>query len=481
MAEAAKPKLYHWTGLTDAADDWIAHNIRLDALLTAAGCMTVCNRLIQQPLLVPIPDEPQPPVGVHHAAPTPAQISQHTYQVSFYKLLRDSYDRIVKVHEKAEENAEKAFNKYAELHAPLSKLITGILNIQVERRAAAVKIVADFTALGFTYETARALILANAPADAAVIAILTPIVNAYPVIITGATNVAILYASQDYIEREFAPGKVEQRAIYADQLEKLRDYDVPEGASECIRRFITTLGYLEKSGGVLPTQAIEEAVKKTFTSSNYADWIKEMGMETLRLTPYAERKYSWQLVIKDIGLLVTRDPTQDEFRVQGGKKRSAAQAGYSEVGEPYRRPRDTFSAPGTHDQIIDARVRMADRGGGRWYGTKPRGNHLGRTGGVPNRTVHVQPSHYEPTVQPKSRVDADATGHCWRCWSTHHFAVDCQAERCTKCTAPIKGGVSHNARICTVPRNAEAGRGRGMRRDVKTERGGRSGRGGRGN
>ena len=124
---------------------------------------------------------------------------------------------------------------------------------------------------------------------------------------------------------------------------------------------------------------------------------------------------------------------------------------------------------------------MADRGGGRWYGTKPRGNHLGRTGGVPNRTVHVQPSHYEPTVQPKSRVDADATGHCWRCWSTHHFAVDCQAERCTKCTAPIKGGVSHNARICTVPRNAEAGRGRGMRRDVKTERGGRSGRGGRGN
>ena len=58
VAEVAKPKLYHWTGLTDASDDWIAYHIRLDALLTAAGCMTVSNRLSQLPLLIPIPEEP---------------------------------------------------------------------------------------------------------------------------------------------------------------------------------------------------------------------------------------------------------------------------------------------------------------------------------------------------------------------------------------------------------------------------------------
>jgi hypothetical protein len=298
----------------------------------------VWNRLIQRPLLLPIPAEPLLPLGVPLAAPTAAQMATQTYQIANYKIHRESYDRIVKVHDKAEENAEKAFNKYPELHTYNSKLTTGILSIQAERREAALKIVADLAGLGFTYDTAQACITTNAIADAAVIALLTPIANAYPTVIDAATNVSILYAAQDWVEREFAPGKVEQRAMYADQFAKLRDFDVPEGANECIRRFITTLGYLEKSGGALPTQAIEDAVKKTFTSKNYAVWIKEMGMETLRLTPYAERTHSWQLVIRDIGLLVTRDPTADEFRAGGGKKRSAVEAGFVEqyiASEPW--------------------------------------------------------------------------------------------------------------------------------------------------
>ena len=130
------------------------------------------------------------------------QISQHSYQVSVYKLLRESYDRIVKVHEKAEENAEKAFNKYPELHAYNAKLTTSILDIQVERREAALKVAADLGGFGFTYQTAHALIALNAPADAAIIAVLTPIVIAYPAIIDAATNVSIFYAVHDYIERE---------------------------------------------------------------------------------------------------------------------------------------------------------------------------------------------------------------------------------------------------------------------------------------
>ena len=57
IAEASKPKLYHWTGLTDASEDWIAYHIKLDALLTAAGCKPESNRLTQLPLLIAIPPE----------------------------------------------------------------------------------------------------------------------------------------------------------------------------------------------------------------------------------------------------------------------------------------------------------------------------------------------------------------------------------------------------------------------------------------
>ena len=486
IAEAAKPKLYHWTNLTDSSEDWVACNIRLNALLTAAGCMTVWNRLIQLPLLLPIPAEPPLPLPLPLGALTALQMSQHTNQVSFYKMQRDSYERIVKVHEKAEENAEKAFNKYPELHTYDSKLVTGVLSIQAERREAALQIVTDLDGFGYTYLTAQALIAANAAVDAAVIAVLTPIVNAYPVVIDAATNVSILYAAQDYVEREFAPGKVEQHAMYQEQFAKLRDYDVPEGANECIRRFRTTLGYLEKSGGALPIQAIEDQVKKTFTGKNYADFIKGMGMETLRLTPYAERKHSWQLVIRDIGLLVTREPETDEFRVVSGRKRTAAQAEFA-LTEPWydtQRSRKRVPVqsghPGTrgrgagnqtrHNQAIEREFAAEDAR------DKIKAE---QTKWVP-RNVHFVPDHYGPGAETRPRNDADAAGHCWRCWSTNHFAIDCHSERCNKCTAPIKGGVAHNARICSVPRNAGAGRGRG-RGDARAGRGNPGGRGGRGN
>ena len=121
--------------------------------------------------------------------------------------------------------------------------------------------------------------------------------------------------------------------MYQDQFSKLRDCDTPEGAGECIRKFTTILGYLEKSGGALPIQAIEEAVERTFTGKNNADWIKETGMETLRWTLPADRKYSWQSVIKDIGRLVTRHPELDEFR--GNKKRSAARGRKRVPAQPW--------------------------------------------------------------------------------------------------------------------------------------------------
>ena len=86
IAEASKPKLYHWTGLTDASDDWIAHQIRCDALLTAAGCKPVSNRLIQLPLLTAaaMPAEPVPPAPIGVANPTAHQLSTFNYQVALY-------------------------------------------------------------------------------------------------------------------------------------------------------------------------------------------------------------------------------------------------------------------------------------------------------------------------------------------------------------------------------------------------------------
>ena len=143
IAEASKPKLYHWTGLVDASEDWTAYQIKLDALLTSAGCKSVSNRVLQLPLLLPIPVEPQPPAPIAAAVPTPVQYTAFNYEVANYKLYRDVYDRIVKVHKDAEENAEKAFNKWPELHTTDSKFLTGVLRIQTESRQAAWQIGVD--------------------------------------------------------------------------------------------------------------------------------------------------------------------------------------------------------------------------------------------------------------------------------------------------------------------------------------------------
>ena len=60
----------------------------------------------------------------------------------------------------------------------------------------------DLAGFGFTYRAGQAFIVLNAVADATIIVILTSIVDQYPAIINGATNVSILYAAQDWIERE---------------------------------------------------------------------------------------------------------------------------------------------------------------------------------------------------------------------------------------------------------------------------------------
>ena len=397
------------------------------------------------------------------------------------------------MHKDAEENAEKAFNKWPELHTLSSKLMTGALRIQTECRQAAWQIEVDLVSFGYTYATAQALIANNDAADAAIIALLTPIVDQYPAIINGATNVSILYAVQDWIEQEFAPGKVEQRSMYQEKFDKLRDYDEHEGAGECIRKFTETLRWLEKSGGALPIQTIEDAVAKTFTGKEYRGWIKNMGMETLRLTPAADRKYSWQAVIKDIERLVTRHPELDEFRTNN-KKRSAAQAGYAgssngitdldrqfaaeEAASRYRKrnpvqpwhPATRGGGAGNRDrraQAIEREIALQD------YRDKSREDWM------ENKRVRFAPDHYGPGVERRLRDPSEA-GHCWRCWGTDHFAADCESKRCNKCTAPIRGGTVHNARICNAPRNAGAGRGRG-RGDARAGRGSPGGRGGRGN
>ena len=495
IAEASKPKLYHWTGLADASEDWTAYQIKLDALLTSAGCKSVSNRVLQLPLLVPIPVEPQPPAPIAAAVPTPMEYTAFNYEVANYKLYRDVYDRIVKVHKDAEENAEKAFNKWPELHTTDSKFLTGVLRIQTESRQAAWQIGADLASFGLTYLTAQDLITQDDAADAAAIALLIPIVNQYPAVINAATNVSILYAAQDWVEREFAPGKVEQRSFYQEKFDNLRDYDEHQGAGECIRKFTETLRWLEKSGGALPIQTIEQAVARTFTGKEYQVWIKDMGMETLRLTPIADRKHSWQDVIKDIERLVTRHPELDQFR-SNNKKRSAAQAGYAGsstgITDSDRRRAAEEAASRNRKRNPAQPWHPATRGGG--VGNRDRRAHAieleiseqDRRDKAwedwmesRNKRVRFASDHYGPGVE-KGLRDPGEAGHCWRCWGTDHFAADCTSNRCNKCTAPIRGGTVHNARICNAPRQPGAGRGRG-RGDARAGRGSPGGRGGRGN
>ena len=85
------------------------------------------------------------------------------------------------------------------------------------------------------------LIGVNAPGNAALIAQLQPICNLYPAIIARATNMAILWECQDYVEHNFAPGQPSQHSYFITKIEKLRDKDVPEGMNEVARLFTTNL------------------------------------------------------------------------------------------------------------------------------------------------------------------------------------------------------------------------------------------------
>ena len=175
VAQAAKPKLYNWKTCNDASDDWIPHGIAINAKWSASGCLTVANRYVQEPLLLPIPPEPVAPVGNPLIMPGPQQLKEFNYFVMVHKGLKDTFDKATKIHKEAQEGAEKAYNDFAGVHAPNSVVITRFREIQRERKAEAMRIVADLGRLGFTYEAAMVLIGVNAPGNAAVIAILQPI------------------------------------------------------------------------------------------------------------------------------------------------------------------------------------------------------------------------------------------------------------------------------------------------------------------
>jgi len=68
-------------------------------------------------------------------------------------------------------------------------VITRFSEIQRERKAEAMRIVADLGRLGHTYEAAMALIGVNAPGDVYLIAILQPICNIYSIVMLAAMNV----------------------------------------------------------------------------------------------------------------------------------------------------------------------------------------------------------------------------------------------------------------------------------------------------
>ena len=82
MAEATKSKLFNWTSINEAADDWIAHEIAMNKKWSDSDCLTVVDRNVQIKLLIPIPAEPVMPIGDPNIVPTAVEISRFGYYTS---------------------------------------------------------------------------------------------------------------------------------------------------------------------------------------------------------------------------------------------------------------------------------------------------------------------------------------------------------------------------------------------------------------
>ena len=106
--------------------------------------------------MLPVPEEPETPAPIAGAA-TSAALATFNYHVVRYKMEKEAYDKLVKIHKSAEEDAEKAFNDYSGIHAPNSIVLSGMRDIQTARKEAAVKITADLDSFGYTYEAAKEL------------------------------------------------------------------------------------------------------------------------------------------------------------------------------------------------------------------------------------------------------------------------------------------------------------------------------------
>jgi len=477
VAEEIKPKLYNWKSANDAADDWSTHTVRLNFKHSASDCLTVTQRYAQRKLMLPIPEEPETPAPIAGAA-TSAALATFNYHVVRYKMEKEAYDKLVKIHKSAEEDAEKAFNDYSGIHAPNSIVLSGMRDIQTARKEAAVKITADLDSFGYSREAAKELITANAPGDAALIAILNPICNEYDVIIPLSKNLSILYECQDYVKMKFAPGQPSQHTFFKKKFENLRDKDVSEGMHEVERLFISYLKYLQMAGGPIPESSIENALDACLTHENWRPWAEDMKMETLRETPHALRKHTWQLVLRDISLTCQGEPLKDVFRTSL-HKRTSTQAGFSS------------------DQSGGGKK----RGGQSWMQSQDarRERMEYELSYIPDQQKRVtfDDGHYGPGA-----ASGQGGTHCNRCWASDHFLRDCHAIKCLKCFAPIPVGVFHDARTCGRPnsgggrsgdsgargggagRSGVPGRGRSGDRAGGAGRGRdgrRGGRGGRGN
>ena len=108
ITEASKPKLFNWSSINEAADEWIAHEIIMNKKWSDSDSLTVANRNVQIPLLIPIPVEPVVPVGLPNVVLSALDMQRFGHFNLVYKGLKDSFDKATKIHKEANESAEKA-------------------------------------------------------------------------------------------------------------------------------------------------------------------------------------------------------------------------------------------------------------------------------------------------------------------------------------------------------------------------------------